>query len=152
MVCSAFNLIWPTTEQLVPMLLRILFFISGLFFSVVDLPASARDILSINPLTHVIEMMRQGVCGWLWRAVHLMLLCDQFCSIDSDYRAPFGTLRSLALFGPVDMIKLVNLCKYYRVGQGVKTVLNNVNAHIEPGRNIGILGAEWYWKIEPYCA
>lgn len=65
MICSAFNLIWPTTEQLVPMLLRILFFISGLFFSVVDLPASARDILSINPLTHVIEMMRQGfVAGY----------------------------------------------------------------------------------------
>ncbi|MBM9613662.1 ABC transporter ATP-binding protein [Desulfobulbus rhabdoformis] len=38
------------------------------------------------------------------------------------------------------MIKLVNLCKYYRVGQGVKTVLNNVNAHIKPGRNLGILG------------
>lgn len=58
--CSACNLIWPTTEQLVPMILRLLFFTSGLFFSIVDLPATAQNILFFNPLTHVIEMMRQG--------------------------------------------------------------------------------------------
>nr|WP_321465878.1 ABC transporter ATP-binding protein [uncultured Desulfobulbus sp.] len=38
------------------------------------------------------------------------------------------------------MIELVDLCKYYRVGRGKKTILNNVNARIEPGRNLGILG------------
>nr|WP_321465879.1 ABC transporter permease [uncultured Desulfobulbus sp.] len=58
--CSAFNLIWPVTEQLVPMVLRLLFFTSGLFFSVIDLPVASQKVLSFNPLTHIIEMTRQG--------------------------------------------------------------------------------------------
>lgn len=38
------------------------------------------------------------------------------------------------------MIELVDLCKKYRVGRTNKTILNHVNACIEPGRNLGILG------------
>jgi capsular polysaccharide transport system ATP-binding protein len=38
------------------------------------------------------------------------------------------------------MIELINLTRQYRVGHKVKTVLNNLNARIEPGRNLGILG------------
>ena len=58
-VCSALNLMWPVTSQLVPMLIRVLFFTSGLFFSVVDLPIAAQKILFFNPMTHVIEFLRQ---------------------------------------------------------------------------------------------
>ena len=57
---SALNLMWPMTSQIVPMLIRVLFFTSGLFFSVVDLPVAAQKVLFYNPLTHVIELMRQG--------------------------------------------------------------------------------------------
>lgn len=64
-ICSALNLMWPTTSQLVPMLMRLLFFTSGLFFVVIDLPAAARNILYYNPLTHMIEYTRQGfVAGY----------------------------------------------------------------------------------------
>lgn len=64
-ICSALNLMWPTTSQLVPMLMRVLFFTSGLFFSVFDLPAAARNILYYNPLTHMIEVTRLGfVAGY----------------------------------------------------------------------------------------
>lgn len=59
-ICSALNLMWPTTSQIVPMLIRVLFFTSGLFFSVVDLPMAAQKILTYNPLTHMIEYMRSG--------------------------------------------------------------------------------------------
>jgi capsular polysaccharide transport system permease protein len=59
-ICSALNLMWPTTSQLVPMLMRVLFFTSGLFFSVVDLPAAAQKILFFNPVTHIIEYLRYG--------------------------------------------------------------------------------------------
>ena len=38
------------------------------------------------------------------------------------------------------MIELVGLSKTYRTRKGSKTVLNNVNARILPGKNIGILG------------
>lgn len=65
MLCCAFNLMWPTTEQIVPMLMRVLFFTSGLFFSVIDLPIAAQKILYYNPITHVIEYVRQGfVAGY----------------------------------------------------------------------------------------
>lgn len=59
-VCSGLNLMWPTISQLVPMMIRVLFFTSGLFFSVVDLPYSARKILYFNPLTHMIEYTRSA--------------------------------------------------------------------------------------------
>ena len=62
-LCSGLNLMWPTTGQLVPMLLRILFFTSGLFFSVIDLPEKAQAILFYNPVTHIIEYMRNGFVG-----------------------------------------------------------------------------------------
>ncbi|WP_432823814.1 ABC transporter permease [Trichloromonas sp.] len=60
-LCSSFNLMWPTTRLIVPMLLRILFFTSGLFFSVEMAPAYARDILFYNPLSHLIELLRNGM-------------------------------------------------------------------------------------------
>ena len=59
-ICSALNLMWPTTGQIVPMIIRVLFFTSGLFFSVVDLPARAKAVLTYNPVTHIIENMRSG--------------------------------------------------------------------------------------------
>ena len=57
-LCSALNLMWVVTGQLVPMILRVLFFTSGLFFAVVDLPSRARDILFYNPLSHIIVISR----------------------------------------------------------------------------------------------
>lgn len=57
---SAFNLMWPTTAQIVPMVMRIMFFTSGLFFSISTLPQQAQDILFYNPLSHVIELVRSG--------------------------------------------------------------------------------------------
>jgi capsular polysaccharide transport system permease protein len=58
---SAFNLMWPTTRLIVPMLLRMLFFTSGLFFSVEFAPAYVRNILFFNPLSHLIELLRNGL-------------------------------------------------------------------------------------------
>jgi capsular polysaccharide transport system permease protein len=59
-LCSGLNLMWPTTSQLVPMLIRALFFTSGLFFSVSDLPEKARNFLFYNPLTHLLEYARSA--------------------------------------------------------------------------------------------
>jgi capsular polysaccharide transport system permease protein len=55
---SACNLMFPATARIVPMLMRVLFFTSGLFFSVEGLPAAARNILFYNPMSHLIEMLR----------------------------------------------------------------------------------------------
>ncbi len=59
-LCSGLNLMWPTTRQIVPMITRVLFLTSGLFYSVADLPQAAQKILFYNPLTHMIEFMRHG--------------------------------------------------------------------------------------------
>jgi len=70
--CSAFNLMWPTTRQLVPMVLRVMFFTSGLFFSVEQAPAYVRDILFYNPLSHLIELLRNGLsAGYQSQFVYL---------------------------------------------------------------------------------
>lgn len=51
---------WSTLDKLVPMCLRILFFTSGVFFSVSGLPARISDVLLINPLAQIIEWQREG--------------------------------------------------------------------------------------------
>ena len=33
-ICSSLNLIWPVTDRIVPIINQVLFYISGLFFSV----------------------------------------------------------------------------------------------------------------------
>lgn len=47
-------------DKIVPMLLRPLFFISGLFFSVSMIPQQHHDLLLWNPLLHAIELMREA--------------------------------------------------------------------------------------------
>lgn len=59
-ICSALNVMQPTTERVVPMILRIMFFTSGLFFSMSELPLSVQKILFYNPLSHTIELLRSG--------------------------------------------------------------------------------------------
>lgn len=59
-LCSGLNLLWPTTSQIVPMIIRALFFTSGLFFAVVDMPSRVQDILFFNPLCHVVVNVRSA--------------------------------------------------------------------------------------------
>ena len=91
-IVSAFNLMWPTTRIIVPMLIRVLFFTSGLFFSVEFAPAEVRNILIFNPLSHLIEFQRNGlsegyeshfvsipyVVGFMLLALSLGLLLERF--------------------------------------------------------------------------
>jgi capsular polysaccharide transport system permease protein len=46
------------SKKVVPILLRPLFFISGIFFAADALPGQFRDILLLNPLLHVSELVR----------------------------------------------------------------------------------------------
>lgn len=71
-VCLALNLMWPTTARVVPLILRVMFFISGLFFSVDGLPLAAQRYLFFNPLSHLIESLRSGLStGFSSRFVYL---------------------------------------------------------------------------------
>ncbi|MFO7687361.1 MAG: ABC transporter permease [Desulfobacterales bacterium] len=60
-VCSALNLMWPTTARVVPLILRVMFFVSGLFFSVDAMPRYVQRYLFFNPVSHVIESLRSSL-------------------------------------------------------------------------------------------
>ncbi len=136
--CSALNLMWPATARIVPIIIRIIYFVSGLFFSVETLPPSARNILYFNPLSHLIELAREGLT---WRYE------SRF--VDLGYVNTFlflvlamGLLleRYSRRYIEVTMIELRNLTKRYPTPEGFKTVLENVSTVIPQGRNMGILG------------
>lgn len=61
MLCASLAVFWPTLEKIVPMITRILFFVSGTFFSVSMFPKSVADILLLNPVMHLIELLRQSL-------------------------------------------------------------------------------------------
>lgn len=50
--------LWQEAKKVVPVLIRPLFFISGIFFSVSMLPEVARPVALLNPLLHFTELMR----------------------------------------------------------------------------------------------
>ena len=54
------NLFSDSLARLVPIALRPLFWISGIFYIPAELPASTLDLLWYNPLFHTIEMVRDG--------------------------------------------------------------------------------------------
>lgn len=60
MVFASLARLWPTLERLVPILMRFLFFASGIFFQVSELPARFSDILLLNPAAQLIEWQRYG--------------------------------------------------------------------------------------------
>lgn len=52
--------ILPLLEKLIPMGMRIIFFCSGVFFSVYRFPRGVREMLLFNPMLQIIEWQRQG--------------------------------------------------------------------------------------------
>ena len=60
LVFASLARLWPTLERLVPILLRFLFFASGIFFQISELPARFSDVLLLNPVAQLIEWQRYG--------------------------------------------------------------------------------------------
>lgn len=48
----------PFLDAVVPQVVRILYFASGAFFAVSDLPYSIRQVILLNPIVHVVEILR----------------------------------------------------------------------------------------------
>lgn len=51
----------PALEKLVPMILRILFFVSGVFFSISLFSQSLTSVLLWNPVLHAVELCREAM-------------------------------------------------------------------------------------------
>ena len=59
--CGALEPLFPAVERIVPaVVLRPLFWISGVFFTSGMLPPDLRDLALLNPLLHMIELMRSA--------------------------------------------------------------------------------------------
>ena len=52
--------LWPTLDKLIPLLKRVLFFASGIFFAISELPARLSGYLMLNPVAQLIEWQRYG--------------------------------------------------------------------------------------------
>jgi capsular polysaccharide transport system permease protein len=58
-LCLA-NIFIPAIERVINRLMRVLFFTSGAFFAVNDLPRDIQEILLWNPLLHITSIVRTG--------------------------------------------------------------------------------------------
>ncbi len=61
MIISSLAVFVPVLEKVVPMIFRILFFVSGVFFSVDMFPQYIAEILMWNPILQAIELMRTSM-------------------------------------------------------------------------------------------
>lgn len=92
LVFASLARLWPTLERLVPILMRFLFFASGVFFQVSELPARFSSPLLLNPVAQLIEWQRYGfsassaaplhsagyVAAWCLAALCLGLLLERY--------------------------------------------------------------------------
>lgn len=61
MILGSLAVFIPVIEKLVPMVLRIAFFVSGVFFSISAFKQDVAEILLLNPAMQAIEMMRMSL-------------------------------------------------------------------------------------------
>lgn len=58
LIVGVINTLYPEPGKFIPVILRPLFFISGTFFTINEMPASTHDFLLWNPLLHAFELIR----------------------------------------------------------------------------------------------
>lgn len=58
MMFASLAVLYPTLEKIVPMVMRIMFFMSGLFYSATTLPSYLLQYLWYNPMLQIIEWAR----------------------------------------------------------------------------------------------
>ena len=61
LICHALNVIFPVTEKIVSIIIRIMFFTSGVFFSISRFPSYIMDYVWWNPMIQIIEMCRMSI-------------------------------------------------------------------------------------------
>ena len=65
-IVAAVNVAFHDAQYMVPVLLQLVFFASGVFFDVADLPEAPRRILLLNPAVHLIDAYRAILLRGAW--------------------------------------------------------------------------------------
>jgi capsular polysaccharide transport system permease protein len=60
LIFAAIGIYTDTIKRIVPPIIRILFFVSGIFYTPNMLPENIKTIIFLNPLVHLVEMLRNG--------------------------------------------------------------------------------------------
>ncbi|RUA14291.1 MAG: hypothetical protein DSY31_02450 [Alphaproteobacteria bacterium] len=53
--------LYPESKKILSLILKPLYFISGIFFSISDLPPQYVDIMTLNPILNLVEMVRDSL-------------------------------------------------------------------------------------------
>lgn len=61
LVLASLAVFIPVLERIVPLVLRMLFFVSGVFFSVSAFSSDISEVLSYNPILQLIELLRSAL-------------------------------------------------------------------------------------------
>ena len=57
-ICSVLGPLWPEARKVVPMFIRPLFYLSGIFYPANALPIGVKEYALMNPLLHALEIIR----------------------------------------------------------------------------------------------
>lgn len=60
LLCCGLGVFSRSVERIFPAIMRVLFWVSAIFHPVDSLPPNVRDIFLLNPVTHVVELVRDG--------------------------------------------------------------------------------------------
>ena len=61
LVVGVLSSLYPEPSKFIPVVMRPLFFISGTFFSINEMPSAVHDFLLWNPLLHAFELLRSSM-------------------------------------------------------------------------------------------
>ncbi len=73
LMASALVILFPETEKIIPLVMRPLYFLSGVFYSSKSLPSAAMEIIGWNPVFCAIDIARYGYFG-IPSSEHISLL------------------------------------------------------------------------------
>ncbi len=60
MIFGSLAILFPSTEKVSGVILRPLFWLSGVFYTANDVPAAMADVIVYNPILHCVELVRDG--------------------------------------------------------------------------------------------
>ena len=74
LLLQSFAVFLPVIERVTPLILRVLFFASGLFYSISTFTQDIAEILLLNPIAQLIELFRTSLsygypsdgCSWVY--------------------------------------------------------------------------------------